>query len=176
MSAASIIERVRAAGGEIKLAADGIKLRVPASLRDEVVGAVKANKNAVRHALKTETGDPWDAADYRCYYDERAGIAEFDGEMTREEAETAAFEAVVAEWLDRHHKASPTGECAWCGRPEDDAHAIVPIGQGNVHSWLHPECWPRWYAAQIDRAVSELAKAGIQRSVTTAQGGGHVEK
>ena len=167
-AAASVIQRVRSAGGEITLAADSIKLKVPASLRDEVVAEVKAHKDAIKRALKGETDDPWDADDYRCFYDERAGIAEFDGGLTRGQAEAAAFEAVVAEWLDRHRQPSPPGQCAWCRRSADNRHAVVPIGTDNVHTWLHPECWPQWYKVRIDRAVLELAELGVQRPTTTA--------
>ena len=54
MSAASLIRRVRAAGGEIAMAADGIRLKAPVSLRNEVIAEIRANKDAIRLALKTE--------------------------------------------------------------------------------------------------------------------------
>ena len=56
MSAASIIKRVRDAGGEIKLAEDRIRLRVPASLQDVLAAEVRAQKNAIR--LRTQRPKP----------------------------------------------------------------------------------------------------------------------
>lgn len=44
----------------------------------------------------------WDAADWQAYYDERAAIAEYDGGLSRAEAEALAFESCVAEWLIRN--------------------------------------------------------------------------
>jgi hypothetical protein len=36
------------------------------------------------------------------FYDERAGIAEFEGRLPREEAEARAFARCVVEWLNRN--------------------------------------------------------------------------
>ncbi len=85
MSAASIIGTVRAAGGEITLVDDRIKLKVPASLHDEVVAEIKAHKGAIKFALKCETDDPQEADNYLAFYDDRAAVAKIDGGKTVDE-------------------------------------------------------------------------------------------
>jgi hypothetical protein len=57
MNAAAIIERVRAAGGEITLAADGIKLRVPLSLRDQAIAQIKAHKADIIALLSRQAAE-----------------------------------------------------------------------------------------------------------------------
>ena len=49
-------------------------------------------------ALRQPAKD-WAAEDWRAHFDERAAIAEFDGGLSRPEAEALAFEHCVAEWL-----------------------------------------------------------------------------
>ena len=41
-------------------------------------------------------GDGWSGEDWRAFFDERAGIAEFDGGLPRDQAEARAFEDLVA--------------------------------------------------------------------------------
>ena len=40
----------------------------------------------------------WDLEDWLAYFDERAAIAEYDGEMSHSNAEAQAYEACVNEW------------------------------------------------------------------------------
>jgi len=40
--------------------------------------------------------------DYKAFYDERAGIMEFDGGLTREKAEAKALEETVVQWMVDH--------------------------------------------------------------------------
>jgi len=61
-------------------------------------------------ALLRTGRDSWSGEDWRAFFDERAGIAEFDGGLPRLEAEARAYACCVAEWLNR--KASPwTTDC-----------------------------------------------------------------
>lgn len=41
----------------------------------------------------------WTAEDWQAFFDERAGIAEFDGGQSREQAEATAFECCVVEFI-----------------------------------------------------------------------------
>jgi len=105
----------------------------------------------------------WSADDWLAFYDERAAIAEYDGGMARKDAETAAYEHCVVEWLNRHTEPSePHAGCAWCHRPESSAAAIIPFGAGSSgRTWLHHGCWPRWHHQRRQRANKALAEAGI---------------
>src|SRR5262249_33093321 len=52
---------------------------------------------AVSHAPTSDCGG-WSAEDWQVFFGERAGIAEFDGELPRLDAETKAFECCIVEW------------------------------------------------------------------------------
>src|SRR5207342_393585 len=51
--------------------------------------------------------DGWSAEDWQVFFDERAGIAEFDGGLPRGAAEAGAFACCVVEWLNRNFERSP---------------------------------------------------------------------
>jgi hypothetical protein len=93
--------------------------------------------------------DGWSVEDWQVFFDERAGIAEFDGGLTRPQAESRAFACCAAEWLNRNHVGSPPGRCLGCGA---DDHAHDPLLRYGVestgHVWLHSRCWPAWYAGR----------------------------
>jgi hypothetical protein len=156
LNATSIIGRIRTAGGDITLAEEGIRLKVPITLRDEVIAEIKAQKSAIRRALKNETDVPWDADDYRTFHHERADIAEIEGGQTRAQAEASAFDASIVEWLNRHPEPSDAGCCAWCKGQGQSGHCIVPFGaDGRGHTWLHVECWVPWQ--QLRRQMASIA-------------------
>ena len=43
----------------------------------------------------------WSGEDWLAFFDERAGVAEFDGGLTRVQAEVGAYADCIAEWLGR---------------------------------------------------------------------------
>ncbi len=164
MNATSIIGRIRAAGGDITLGDEGIRLKVPASLHDEAVAEVRAQKNAIRRALKNETDVPWDADDYRTFYHEYAAIADFDGGQTRAQVEAFAFKGCIVEWLNRHPEPSDAGCCVWCKGQSQSGHCIVPFGSNlRDHTWLHPECWGEWQKQRCAMAVQALLVGGVSQ-------------
>jgi hypothetical protein len=161
MSAATIIERVRAVGGEIALAADGIKLKVPASLRDQVVADVKQHKAAIRFALKAETGDAWDPDDYCAFYDEVTATFLSEG-LSKPKAEAFAFGCCVIEWLNRHFQPSPSGHCVHCRGGKRRFDPLLPLGTESAgHAWLHSGCREVWHANRRAKAFAALAEVGI---------------
>ncbi len=52
-------------------------------------------------SLFREGGAGWSGEDWRALFDERAGIAEFDGGLTRPQAEAVANVACLDEWRRR---------------------------------------------------------------------------
>lgn len=106
-------------------------------------------------------GPTWDATDWRAYHDERAAIREYDGAMSRAEAEALAIEDCVVAWLDHDHAATPAGVCAHCGH--DGRHeTVLSYGTERAgHAWLHGRCWPAWYDEKKQRAREALARMGI---------------
>ena len=118
MNAAGALKAARAAG--LKLVADGDALALSAASAPPaaVLDALFRHKAEII-ALLQPGRDGWSAEDWQVYFDERAGIAEFDGGLSRAEAEAQAFECCVAEWLNRNPVCSSPGRCLECGGREE---------------------------------------------------------
>ena len=133
MNAVETIEAAKAAGVEI--AVDGAELSLKASERPPpaVLEALRQNKQEII-ALLSDTEPPptrWLSADWRAFFDERAGIAEFDGELPR--AERRAFIECVIEIQKQHPKLVP-----------DEATARRMLAEMRIHqpTGTHPPITP----------------------------------
>ncbi len=147
--------RLGVAGGDLILNAD----REPAP---GVLETIRRHKAGIVALLTAPVGD-WTAEDWQTFFDERAGIAEFDGGQTRANGEAVAFECCIVEWLNRHPERSDPDRCAWCEKPDRDGHAVVPFGtESHGHSWLHPECWNPWHENRREGARQALAAMGLE--------------
>jgi hypothetical protein len=126
-------------------------------------------KQAAIVALLRPAKDGWTAEDWRNFFDERAGIAEFDFGLSRPEVEARAFTCCVAEWLNRNPARSSPGSCLGCGGGEAAHDPLLPFGTGSTgHAWLHARCWQSWHAARKAEAVTMLTAMGIAPSVISA--------
>ncbi len=106
--------------------------------------------------------DGWSAEDWLVYFEERAGIAEFDGGLPRPEAEARAFEFFIVEWLNRNFEASEPGRCVACSGPNQLHDAMLPHGvEPTGYVWLHAGCWPTWRARRNAEAIDALKAMGI---------------
>jgi len=156
MSAAQTLNAARAAGISVDIDGEDLVLQAPAPPPPAVVEALSRHKADIL-ALLRPMNDGWAAEDWQAFYDERAGIFEFDGRMPRPAAEAQAFEACVVEWPNRNPAPSPAGRCAWCGGCETDSAAVIPFGiEPGTHAWLHSECWRPWQEARRAQAVEAL--------------------
>ena len=110
MSAADALKAARAAG--IQLGVDGEDLVLEASVPPPaaVIDLLASHKAEVV-ALLRPGRDGWSAEDWQVFFDERAGIVEFDGGLPRAEAEAQAFACCVVEWLNRNPAHSLAGRC-----------------------------------------------------------------
>jgi hypothetical protein len=147
--------RVEVAGADLILDAD----QEPAS---KVLDDLRRHKAGII-ALLTATESDWTAEDWQVFYDERAGIAEFDGGLPRPEAEDRAYECCIVEWLNRHMERSDPGYCAWCGQLEEESDCvIVPFGtESHGHTWLHHHCWQPWSQKRLEEAEQALTALGL---------------
>jgi hypothetical protein len=80
--------------------------------------------------------------------------------LPRREAEQAAFENTIVDHLNSSHPNTLSDRCAHCGRRSE---TLLPIGVGERHTWLHAACWEQWRGDRREKAISELAEAGIER-------------
>lgn len=114
MSAASALQAARDAG--IGLHVDGVDLVLEASAPPSAaILDLLARHKADLIILLQPGNDGWSDEDWRALYDERAGIAEFDGGLPRPAAEALAFECCVVEWLNRTFERLPAESCLACG-------------------------------------------------------------
>ena len=141
------------------LAAD----RVPACYLDAWARLQCQRALSVAGAALLRTGrDSWSGEDWRAFFDERAGIAEFDGGLPRLEAEARAYACCVTEWLNRNPLRSSPDRCLRCGEAEHAHDSLLPFGTERTdHAWLHSRCWSAWSAARQAEAVAALEAMGI---------------
>ena len=113
-------------------------------------------------ALLRPSNDGWSAEDWQAFFDERAGIAEFDGGLPRLKAEARAFACCAVEWLNRNPVRSLAGRCPGCGGGDHAHDSLLPFGtEMSGHSWLHSRCWPAWHKVRKAEAMTALAAMGI---------------
>src|SRR5271166_2537894 len=165
MSAANAIRAAGAAGVHLGIDGDNLVLEASAPPPPAVIDLLSRHKAEVIALLRPAEGG-WSAEDWQVFFDERAGIIEFDGGLPRAEAEAQAFACCVVEWLNHNPAHSPAGRCLGCGDREHAHDPLLPYGvEPTGHAWLHSHCWIAWYAARKAKAVSALAAMGIMASV-----------
>jgi hypothetical protein len=166
MSAAAVLRAARAAGVELAIDGNDLLLDAAAVPPAFVIDALRRHKAEVVAMLRPGR-DGWSAEDWQAFFDERAGIMEFDGGLSRTEAEARALACCIVEWLDRNPTPSAPGRCAWCGQ----AGGVSPYGtEPGTHIWLHAECWPAWQDTRRSQAKEALARMGIGCIVTGSCG------
>lgn len=87
MTAAEIVDQVCTSGAKITVAGDYLELTAPRPLPDELLGRVAAHKPEIMKILRRQDTE---AEDLREYFEERAGILEYDGGLPRAKAEREA--------------------------------------------------------------------------------------
>lgn len=112
----------------------------------------------------------WTATDWQEFYDERAGVAEYDGGMSREKAEWQAYEACIVQWLNTHPQPQPNQElCPHCGKANGaPGISCIPVLSGGGHLWLHSNCHTPWMQRRRQQAIAALAGMGIKNEATHA--------
>lgn len=161
MSAAEALKAARAAGVHLGIDGDDLVLEASTPPPAAVLDALSRHKAEIVVLLRP-AGDGWSAEDWQVFFDERAGIAEFDGGLPRPEAEAQAFACCVVEWLNRNPESSPAGRCLECGDREYAHDPLLPYGvEPTGHVWLHSRCWEAWHAGRKAEAVVTLSTLGI---------------
>lgn len=120
-----------------------------------LVADAKIAKNAKTHE--------WDETDWQDYYNERAGIYEYDGGLSRLDAERQAFDACIAHWMNLN---SPDhnnpDECPQCySAVIMAANNAAPVMKKGGHIWLHDNCWSGWMERRKQQAIKALTIMGI---------------
>ena len=106
----------------------------------------------------------WGEKDFQVFYEERAAVLEYDGELDRAEAERQAFEATTIHWMNLSAPQNLDNDlCAQCespvGKIGNDAVPFLTGGGGYV--WLHHGCHANWMARRRQEASKALNAMGI---------------
>ena len=166
MSAAEALRAARAAGIKVTVEADGLLLEADAEPPQSILDALACSKPGIMALLRADVG--WSAEDWQAFFDERAGMAEFEGGLSRPDAEAHAFNCCVDEWQNRNPVCSPPGLCARCGSGDQADDRLVPVGTAS-DAWLHLACWTAWRESRRNKAIESLRRMGI--SVSKERGG-----
>jgi hypothetical protein len=146
---------------EITIVIQGEKLGLTASKAppERLVQALKEQRDELAFLL-TPDRSGWTPEDWRAYFEERAGVRQFEGGAERAEAEHLAFQDCVTEWLTRNPEGNKPTTCAACGLDDKANEPLVPFGGYPFgHSWLHHACWQPWYEERKQKAKSFLMRA-----------------
>jgi len=162
VTALETLEAARAAGVTIALDGEHLALEAVAPPPPALINELAQHKAEIVALLRREN-DGWNAEAWRAYFDERAGVAEFDGGLPRPQAEERAFACCVAEWLRQHPVSSTPGRCLGCNGGDRADDRLMPYGiESSGLAWLHFGCWPAWHRQRQAKAVDALTAAGLR--------------
>jgi hypothetical protein len=97
---------------------------------------------------------------WRREFEDRTIVIQRVRNLPQAEAERAAFDIVLVEFLNATHPDTDPNRCAGCGRPETRDSVLLPFGV-STHGWLHQSCRDPWAEARRKAAVETLAGMGI---------------
>ena len=135
-----------------------------APCRITLATANPSENKPLRGAVAKVADVAWEAADWQEFYDERAGVAEYDGRQPREKAEWMAYESCITRWLDTHPPADTDDAiCPHCRQPNGapETSCVPTLSGDSGHVWLHHTCFEPWRALRRQEAVRALASMGI---------------
>jgi hypothetical protein len=168
VSVRAALADLRRRGVELRLEGGDLIVTDADLLSDAEIARLRTMKAELIAALRES--DARESEDWGTYFDERAGIAEFYGGVSRAEAEGMAFESCIVRWLGVHPDRSPPERCAYCGGGDRRENLLLPFGcEPTGHAWLHSGCWRPWYQRRREEATRQLGKIlGEDRKWRTA--------
>src|SRR6516165_6715585 len=169
MSAAEALKAARAVDIHLEVDGDDLLLEAPAPPPSVILQVLSQHKAEIVAVLRPGP-DGWSADDWHAFFDERAGIMEFEGRLSHTEAEAQALASCIVDWLNRNPTPSAPGRCVWCGQAESRDAAVLPYGtEPGTHIWLHAECWPAWHQVRRSQATEALMRMGVSADTTASK-------
>jgi hypothetical protein len=126
MSAAAALKVAHAAGIRVGIDGDDLVLEAMVPPPSALLDLLSRHKAGIVTLLRL-ADEAWSAEDWRVFFDERAGIAEFDGGLSRAQAEARAFACCAVEWLNRNPVRLPPGRCLDCGGGDHAHDPVLPF-------------------------------------------------
>jgi len=162
LSAAEALKQARAADIQVRIDGEALVLEASAPPPPELLELLVRYKTDILTLLRPGL-DGWSSENWWEYFEERAGIAEFDGGLPRGQAEARAFSCCVGEWLHRNPARSPSGRCDHCGQSKG---MLVPYLTGYSvkdpgYTWLHQDCSKDWHDQRRQLAIMFLKSLNI---------------
>ena len=127
MSVTAALKAAHAAGVRLRIDGNDLVVEASAAPPSAVLDLLSRNKTDILTMLRSGI-DGWSIEDWKAYFEERAGIAEFDGALPRLQAEERAFACCVVEWLNRNSVSSMPGHCLGCGGDYHVHDPLLPYG------------------------------------------------
>jgi hypothetical protein len=160
MSAIEALKAARAVGIELELEGDDLLLEAATAPPGPILDLLRHHKAGVV-ALQRSGHNAWCAEEWQVFFDERAAIAEFDGRLSRTEAEASAFAHCAAEWLSRNVVCSSPDRCLACGsnrsHDQQQSDGFGPDG----HPRSHARHWTVGDGRHKATAIAALQVMGI---------------
>ncbi len=162
MSAVEALHAAKAAGIEVAVNGEDLSLMASSPPPEHVLTGLSRNKAEII-ALLRPRDDGWSTEDWQVFFDERAGIVEFDGGVPHSKAEAQAFACCVVEWMNRNPATSSSDCCLACGGSDSAHDPLLPFGADSQgHAWLHSRCWKGWHEVRKEAAIAALTVMGIE--------------
>jgi len=158
MSATEALRYAENAGVRVRVDGEHLELAAFSEPPAFVVELLCRHKTHVI-ALLLSSDHGWSHEDWRAYFDERAGIAEYDGKLSRGKAEALAFGCCVLKWLELTFRCPEPRHCKCVGNPPSD----LSFGP-EVTGWISPtsRCRRVWQTEAWCAAFDFLEKNGIE--------------
>jgi hypothetical protein len=99
MSGARTLQAARAAGVQLWVNGDDLVLEAAIEPPAMLLRILARDKAELVQLLRP-ANDVWSSAEWQALFDERAAIVEFDGGLSRPEAEAHALAHCAAEWIE----------------------------------------------------------------------------
>ena len=162
MRAAQTLQAARTAGIDLHLDGDDLILEASAPPPAAMLELLSRHKPGIAMLVRPGRGG-WAPDDWQAFFDERAGIAEFDGGLPRPEAEARAFACCVVEWLNRNSVHLPPGRGLRCGGGDHAHDPLLPRGiEPTGPAYLHSRCSPAWHARRKADAIAAVGAMAIE--------------
>jgi hypothetical protein len=172
MTGAEAIALARRRGVTLRVFLGKLRVCSESELDDSLVRLLRDNKQAIMDAILTAETESYRWR--RTFAEKAETIGQLRG-MTHPDAECEAFKHVLIEYLNTTHPDTDPNRCAHCGGPETPNATLLPIGVGERHAWLHPDCWEAWRKAahSCDRGAGgdqdQSAMIGSGREIPESQ-------
>jgi hypothetical protein len=153
MNAAEVIEATHAIGLIVRAKGSKLVLEATTPPPETILQDLRRLKSEILALLQVEPSS-WSRDDWKAYFDERAGIMQFDGGFRRAEAELCAFEDCVEHWLALHPHSAVQADCCVQCQTLVTGGVSIRLAEGGL---LHQDCAAKWKVSRRIHARRQLS-------------------